>query len=399
MSYLDSFTIDAFDVDRTYGFAPGAAIVWSHSNTSTTDNIAAADQRLSFGVIASSGQAVTSAAYDNADQFNRPSSNGSTSKLVLSNLGTTGVIDGSAGGSFLADGIRFNLNNFFDNPNRVHTLAIPASRIASSAVGQLSAPSGAGSVGVTIGFSADVVLFFRQFTVATTGEFLSIGAASRAGAVSNVCSVYYSRYISGDPSDTEGYSRSGESLIGASSTTSGSVTSWSATGFTTTWSGGAGEAFTYLALKAAPGFAFDLAKGTTRTDGSAFTVPFRRVKPDSGLVVSCCRAESAAGTRTAPARISIGAFAPAGTSTQLSAGLYSADNSTFSSVRGAVDYDSVYANVAAGSNSLDGEMTLSSSGILHSAFAMSNADPSESFFWVLASGTAASRPRGSPIFF
>jgi len=395
MSFLDSFTISAGSpVDRTVGFAPGAAIVWSHSNTSTTDNVSNANQRLSFGVIDTTGQAVIGGEYDGSDQFNRPESTGSTSRIVLEGTST-----GDASGSFLASAIRFNLLHFFGNSHRVHTLAIPASRIANSAVGQLTAPSGAGSVGVTLGFAADVVLFFAQRTVLSGGELLSIGAAARAGAVSNVCSLYYTKFISGDPSDTEGYSRSGEALIGASTSTRGSVSSWSATGFTTTWTGGAGEEFTYLALKAAPGFAFDVATGVTRTDGAAFIVPFRSVKPDSGLVVSCCRAESVAGTRTADARISIGAFAPAGTSTQLSSCLYAADNRTFSFVGTAVDYDSVYSNIAPLSSSLDGEMALSSSGNLSSSFAMSNPDPSASFFWVLACGQAASRPRGAPIFF
>lgn len=402
MSYIDSFTVLASSpVDRTYGFAPGAAIVWMHSNTSATDSVAAADIVSSFGVIGSgSNQAVVAIRNDSADAFNRPISNGSTSGLALdvTNIGTP---DGEVSGSFLANGLRCTVTNLFTTARRVHVLALPASRIASSAVGQFTVPNGSTSVGVTVGFAADVVLFFRQFTSAGTAAALMIGAASRAGTVSDVCSLFRSRYVSGAPSDTESYSRAGESLVGSAAGAKGSVTSWSSSGFITSWTGteGIDMTFSYLALQAATGFAFDIAAGTTLTDTSGFALPFTKVRPDSGLIISCCQAESSFGTPSAHARLNIGAFAEAGTSAQFASSIFSRDAVSSSSTANAVDYDSVYANIALGATTLDGEMGLSSAGNRQLNLVMSNADPSGAFFWSLASGVALPAMRGAPIFF
>ena len=409
MSYIDIFTLTtAFDGTtqaRTgYGFAPGALIAFG--NCGAGEFALNGNARFSFGVAASAAsESGAWCAFSDANatgtSFNGGSSVSITGLLALPGGPTT--VGRWSVNSFDSDGATFIVDANNGTGNQLHVLAIPASRIANAEVGIISSPASPGtqSVSLTGSFAADVVLFFRGGTTDTSSGTMWIGAAARAGTTTNAVTLMADSDGS-DPTVSISYSLAGECIAnGLSLSHRAAVSSWSATGFTLNWLASAsGVTVRYLALKAAPGYSFELTSGSTATDTNAFTLPLSRTNPDSGLVVSACRAQSSAGTSTAHGEMSVGAFAPAGADTQISVGFLTVNNVATTDAGLAQTFGSAYSNLTNPPGaSLDGEMSFASGAPRQISFQMDNPDPSPSFFWALVSGTSLPLPRGAPIFF
>lgn len=412
MSYLDTFQLTSspggFTTDRAYGFNPGVLISVGSRQSSLTDSASSAlDGQVSFGVtdavtdqchaIKSDDGATSGGAFGNASQ---PFAG--IAAVTRSNFPGAPIREAGWGITFIAGGARWTTTSTSGagSIQRQHTLAIPAVRVANSAVGLLTAPAGAGTVVTNVGFAADIVLFFYADALQAISH-MGIGVASRAGAIGNVGSFFRASPQGGAlPILTQSYSRAGDSLMGQVASGCGTVTAWSSTGFTASWAAGNSEIFGYLALKAAPGYAFEIIKGVTGTTTDPGTIALRSLKPDSGLIVSCGLPEHAAGASTAPGQLSVGLFAPAGTSTQVAVSVLSRDGVTTTETGLAVDYDSIYLNLTNPPNTtLTGEMKVLGLGIRHIDLVMANPDPAPAFFWGLLSGLSVGPGGGGPIFF
>lgn len=410
MSYLDSFIPSGGSVGTTqartgYGFAPGILI--AYGNTRILGNGAAnSNVGFSFGAATSGASQAGSWCAFADGSASGTSYNGGSSVSITGVMGLPGgptTVGRWSVSSLDADGFTLFVSDDSVSAGQLHVLAIPAARIENAELGTISTPASAGTQTVTLStpFAADVVLFFRGATTDTSSGTIWIGAAARIGFTTNAVTLIADSDGS-DPTNSISYSLSGECIAaGLGLSHRAAVTSWSSTGFTLTWAAStSGTTVRYLALKAAPGYSFELCSGTTATDTSAFAMNLSRTNPDSGLIVSACRAESSAGSSSDHAELSVGAFAPAGVDTQISVALLSRDNVLTTDCGCAQQYGSAYLRLTnPPTTSLDGEMSFVSGAPRRVTLQMDNADPSAAFFWALVSGTRIAPPRGAPIFF
>lgn len=409
-AFLDVFNsgtgANGTTIARTgYGFQPKAILVWCTKLTGTVDEVTgtAADTGLSFGF--ATGAASRRAIGILSDDGAATSLTGRIQRddAVVAHPTTGGTVEALLDvQSFDSDGVTFVVDDQFPASYRIMVLALGGADLTDVAVGTYTQSTAVASQDITaLSFQPDCVLQLSMAhnvdpQVITTSAILSLGVTDTA--LANAVLALGCRNGQNNMA-TAGYCRSGESLTAITATNTidsrARISAWLSNGFTVTYDDQASAAnrVFYLALK---GGQFKLATSATQTDTttdinlpSAGSIGFT---PVAGLVCSASRAEDAAGTLTAHASASIGAFTSA--SAEAAMGWWDENGTANTESAMAQENDACYVNIAT-DDTVEGIMHVTSVAdpvVLR----MADADPSASFFWSLLFGSNAGAPAGQP---
>lgn len=380
-----------------YGFTPKILLCMKSARSVLTDSVdGPAIQTLGFGMATgtserSSTNIVTS---DTGGSFGSFMFN--TSDSIANNYTNAGTRVGAWDfNGFHSDGWTEIVDDQLGVAYALHSLGLGGDAIAQAKVGSFTKSTSTGTQDVTgPGFRPDAVIFLQG---------MGIGAAAGPdGQIVNCVTVVVDR--DGSSANRFRYSRTGECLagithLGGAVNTRGYVSNWISNGFRIQWDevDGVGSTLHYCAIRSEPGHAWRIGTGTTATNTSEFFVSVpNNFTPQCGIVVSHCSAESSSDTSDVDAEFSIGMFSGEGNGRAVSLRV---ETSNSTSSHNGSDVNSSYANLTDAGTSLDGEggVTTLDRGVL--GFTMSNADPSGSFFWILAGGESVPPPTGAPIFF
>jgi hypothetical protein len=382
------------EVNISPSFQPSLVIFFWNGRTNATDAVGGAAIRpgIGFATSATTRRSITAAENDASN----PTATANTRRndAAIAIFSAAGI-DGLADVAMDTDGFTATIDDAFSADYRIGYCAYGGSDLTNIAIGTFNTGTSTGDVTVTgVGFEADFVLLIdATISNAENGNSanvgFSLGAATRAGPTNAVTSFSLDDNVT--PSDSNRYSLTGESWAGwtapAGPHARGSVTAFDSDGFTfnvieapTT-----GRPVYYLALKG-PQFKIGNSLTQTNTSTDIVTSGFG-FTPSGVMVLSHLTSASTADTQQAHTEFSIGAATS--DSNQLAMAILSEDNVAASETATAIEFDNVLANIST-SDAIEGSMTVKnggwgSDGII---YIMSDADPSQSFFWYWAIGPA-----------
>jgi hypothetical protein len=189
-----------------------------------------------------------------------------------------------------------------------------------------------------------------------------------------------------DPTITMSYCLAGESLAEVYEDTvvrRGSVTAWLSNGFRINWAETDTDQpyFLYIALKGGQYYVGNFLTATNTTNFTETDVPFR---PEAGLFVSHCKAQSTSDTTQPHDELSIGAAI--GSTNQRCQAMIDEDAQTTTDVGTGKEDDAIYQNIST-AMAIEGVGGIVNTLANGWTMAMSDADPVAAFVWYLAMGS------------
>lgn len=412
-AFLDSFAISTGAVGTTqprtgYGFQPKALILFRNASTSAVDAVGggAADHSIGFATSTTSRRCVST-------HHNDASAAGASGCIARNdainvNCTAAGGVDALLDVDSLdSDGWTSIIDNTYGSAPYGHVLAIGGSDVTNVAIIDFAAATSGATQDVTgVGFPPDSLLILGISTTTSgnagqTSARLSIGIVGGTTAADNA-SLNIVSVDGADPTVTRSYCLNGESIVGFTAAPAidgrGRVSAFGSDGFTITWITNPSAAYQYYVL-AIKGGRFAVGDVLTQTDTTTDIVESGLdFSPVAGLLLSACKAASAAGTLDANAEASVGAFTSA--TTEVASGMQDVDNVATTQTSRGVEFDSSYINISS-SDTLDGAMHVTSVDSGGYTARMSNADPAQAFIAHLLFGSAAgggSTPIGRRIY-
>lgn len=398
-AFLDTISISPGSAGTTiartvYGHQPKVLVVWGGQSISATDVVLGSEGVFSIGFALSTTKRRMVSYRSSNSSAAADTAVGSRSDAVA------GFTDLAGAGSSLldvssidADGWTAIVDGTYSTARKYGVLSLGGGDITNvELITVTAATSGATQDITTVGFQGDSFLVLGSSLTAEsggTGGRLSFGVVAGTNATDNAVLGGLSQDAA-DPTVTKSYCRRGESFVGFNTSGGidgrGYISAVSSNGFTITWNSNPSDAkiFYVLAIK---GGRFSVGDVLTQTDTTTDIVESGvAFQPVAGLLLSACKAESAAGTVDDGMRLSIGAFTSA--SAETAHAIHDRHNLATSDIRIGVDYDACYLNIGASAQDGNGHITaVNSDGYTGR---MTDADPSQAFVAHLLFGSAAS---------
>ena len=393
-------------IDVTLGFQPKAVIVVWNGRTESTDTVGRADSHIGRGFgVSNTARGCTVWSRQNGAAAETGATVITTSAIVY-RVTTAGVADGAldidATGNWPSDGIRFIVDTQFGADTRVLLFAIGGTDITNTFCSSFTTSTAAIGTDIDItapGFQPDVVFTLSNgqtsldtINAAVASVHYGVGLSATKQAVHTV--MHDPGAASGDGGDycldsVEMMARH-DTANPASILSRYDLVQMLATGFRyNNLEVTNAHHVVYLAIK---GALWDQGSLQTQTDTTtAITASGLSFQPAGLLFESACRAESTQNAGTTPTRFSSGMAT--GASEEACVGEHGEDTAANMRVGTAIEFDNCYvnlANVAADGDpqTIQGAMHVESINNDGFTCKMSDADPSGTFVWWVAVGSA-----------
>jgi hypothetical protein len=410
--------------DVTCGFQPKAIIFWWSGHTSSTDSCTFGDSKMGVGFGTQTERGCVTSTDDNGAGSQGASSgvreDACIASLTVNSTTWDGLIDLDALANWPSDGFRLIVDDVMPIDMRVSFIAFGGSDITNVDLhrySELAGATGTFDIAITGAFQPDIVFFTNwQGTTnppqagGSTGHFC-FGAA-RTGSEAAI--LYGATDAGSASSDTASYCTDVLDVTGLESLTDPTALSISRVAFVQMNSDGFRlNKVAFTGVNTFQAFALCIKGGlwkinpiTTLTNTTNdITISGIGGTPKGVIVASAARAESAAGTPTAPWHTSIGAATS--TSERTAQAVISSSGDANMRVIRAVETDEIYINIQdPGSDGADGAsgtvqglMDVQSVDADGFSFRMDDADPSGCFAWTVMIGeAAAAAPKTAPGF-
>lgn len=379
------------EVNASPSVSPKAAIFWWTGNVNATDSASSHDHSRGIGFTTgcSGSYGIVTRSMHNAPTGDTLNAQRASAVFTYT---TAPAVEGAADlASLDADGFTLSITNDFPNNYQIHYLVLGGSDITDVASGSFIMNTAVGEQEVAVGFNPDIVILLSSTGISTlprvsTGEGLSFGAMKPNGEQAVL--MGHGRDVSATM-DTYYYCNDLECMAvpvnnGTLSSRHSTASAWVSNGFTINRLEGtlAYNVF-YLAIK---GGQWDIGSASTQTDTTTAITCTTGFQTRGAMICSSASNENAQDAAGGDDRWTMGAFQAA--SSRVAGAILDQDGVADSIVTTAVQYDSVYINLADG-GTVQGLMDVASIGATGFDLIMTDADPVRSFFWWLAVGANA----------